>query len=265
MQDTFSQLYPEQYYKKFVEAQVRPDGRSFGESRSASVAAGVISSADSSALARIGKTAVIAGIKLELTVPEVQENDKGHFKVGLEFSKLCQAQDKQAQIIREKLQAVIVREDFLDLTQLCIEKSQAAWEVVLDAYVLDNDGSVFDAALLAAVAAVKTLKIPQVNFHGAGQIQLQEQSDKKSLQLGYNPIGLTCGLFQEKLVTDPNRHEESLMEQIVNLVTDENKNMIGIFMEGGSTMLDVRNFNYCIQLAEARYTEIAQELQRCLH
>eukprot|EP01024_Parvocaulis_polyphysoides_P068222 TRINITY_DN8280_c0_g3_i1.p1 TRINITY_DN8280_c0_g3~~TRINITY_DN8280_c0_g3_i1.p1 ORF type:complete len:384 (+),score=12.09 TRINITY_DN8280_c0_g3_i1:363-1514(+) len=264
MQQTFQQLFPQQYYQKFADSKVRPDGRSLGECRQVSIAVGVISTADSSALVRIGKTSVLAGVKLELGVPDVKENNKGRFKLGLEFSKLCQAQDKQAQITKEKLKSVLVREDWLDLTQLCIDISYAAWDLILDAYVIDNDGSVFDAALLACVAAIKTLKIPQVNFHGAGQIELQEQQERKILEIGYIPIGLTCGLFQDNLVADPTLYEEKFLEQVVNLAMDEDKNILGIFMEGGSCLLDVRNFNFCIQLLETRYAEVVKVLQQSL-
>lgn len=64
--EAFKKLYPDQYYARFLSQNTRPDGRSLGQTRPASVALGVITSADSSALIKIGNTTVIAGVKLEV-------------------------------------------------------------------------------------------------------------------------------------------------------------------------------------------------------
>ena len=40
------------------------------------------------------------------------------------------------------------------LHQLCVAEGKAAWALSLDVYILNADGAVFDAVLLAAVAAL---------------------------------------------------------------------------------------------------------------
>ena len=64
--EAFKKLYPEQYYSRFISQNTRPDGRSLGRARAATVGLGVVTTADSSALIKIGNTTVIAGIKLEV-------------------------------------------------------------------------------------------------------------------------------------------------------------------------------------------------------
>lgn len=64
--EAFKKLYPEQYYKRFIESGIRPDGRTFGRARPATIGLGAVSTADSSALVKIGSTTVLAGIKLEV-------------------------------------------------------------------------------------------------------------------------------------------------------------------------------------------------------
>ena len=64
--EAFKKLYPEQYYKKFIESGIRPDGRTFGRGRPATIGLDAVSTADSSALIKIGSTTVLAGIKLEV-------------------------------------------------------------------------------------------------------------------------------------------------------------------------------------------------------
>lgn len=65
--DAFKKLYPEVYYKKFVASGVRPDGRTFGRARATTIGLDAVSSADASALVKIGSTTILAGIKLEVS------------------------------------------------------------------------------------------------------------------------------------------------------------------------------------------------------
>jgi exosome complex component RRP43 len=46
----------------------------------------------------------------------------------------------------------------IDLKELCLVSGKAAWMGYLDIYCLDADGALFDAALLAAVAAFSNRK-----------------------------------------------------------------------------------------------------------
>lgn len=45
------------------------------------------------------------------------------------------------------------------LSQLCLSEGKAVWNLSLDVYILNADGAVFDAVLLAAVAALAGTKV----------------------------------------------------------------------------------------------------------
>ena len=62
--EAFKQLYPEQYYAKFINSNLRPDGRSLSSARATSIGINPIGTADSSALVKTGETTAMAGIKL---------------------------------------------------------------------------------------------------------------------------------------------------------------------------------------------------------
>lgn len=64
--EAFKRLYPDQYYSKFIESNIRPDGRSLGAARATTIGLHPVESAHSSALVKIGSTAAIAGIKLQV-------------------------------------------------------------------------------------------------------------------------------------------------------------------------------------------------------
>ena len=55
--------------------------------------------------------------------------------------------------------------------QLCIEPGRAAWAAYLDMYILDNDGALLDACLLAAACTLRTLHLPQVSVTDEGNVR----------------------------------------------------------------------------------------------
>lgn len=52
--DAFKRLYPEEYLDKFIKEGIRPDGRGLGVCRPVTVAQSAVSSADGSAIAKVG-------------------------------------------------------------------------------------------------------------------------------------------------------------------------------------------------------------------
>ena len=75
--EAFQRLYPDQYFAKFIEQSVRPDGRPLALPRATSIGLGVVHTADSSALVKIGSTTVLAGIKCEVMPADPDSPDQG--------------------------------------------------------------------------------------------------------------------------------------------------------------------------------------------
>lgn len=84
--DNFKRLFPTEFYAKFIESNIRPDGRPLRKSRKITIGAGArrlarigrplrrsvgsIGTADGSSLVRLGHTSVIAGAKVRtLSIP----------------------------------------------------------------------------------------------------------------------------------------------------------------------------------------------------
>lgn len=60
----FRSLHPTKYYRDYLAHDVRPDGREISNFRPVIVNIGSITTADGSAIAKVGKTSVVCGIKL---------------------------------------------------------------------------------------------------------------------------------------------------------------------------------------------------------
>ena len=71
--DAFQRLYPAEYYKEFLSQGIRPDGRKFHEARETTIGIDVVSTANSSALIRIGSSAAMAGVKMEVRLHPAAE------------------------------------------------------------------------------------------------------------------------------------------------------------------------------------------------
>ena len=59
----------------------------------------------------------------------------------------------------------------ISIEQLLLKEGQA-WKLFLDIYVLDADGAIFDACLLAAQAALLALKLPSAEINEDGKVHM---------------------------------------------------------------------------------------------
>ena len=87
--ETLQRLHPKEYLSRFLARGVRPDGRPFNVCRRVAVTAGSVSSADGSAMVRIGKTSVVAGVQCLVTYPTQAAPKEGFLNIGVSLSAIC--------------------------------------------------------------------------------------------------------------------------------------------------------------------------------
>jgi exosome complex component RRP43 len=73
----FQRLHPKAYLERFLAEQLRPDGRETTKWRDLFVHAGSISTADGSALVRLGDTTIVCGVKAEIAEPDLERPTEG--------------------------------------------------------------------------------------------------------------------------------------------------------------------------------------------
>ncbi|CAL5321747.1 unnamed protein product [Camellia sinensis] len=98
-----------------------------------------------------------------------------------------------------------------------------------DIYCLDADGALFDAALLAVVAAFSRLQIPVVSRNDDGRVVVVSEEDggklknesvnkgKRKPKLSSVPFSLTCILHKNYILADPTAEEKSIVETHVTV------------------------------------------------
>eukprot|EP00879_Flechtneria_rotunda_P029983 GHRR01032460.1.p1 GENE.GHRR01032460.1~~GHRR01032460.1.p1 ORF type:complete len:254 (+),score=86.74 GHRR01032460.1:107-868(+) len=245
----FKRLYTEEYFDKFFAGGDRPDGRGLSVCRPVSIALNSVSSADGSATVKVGKTTVLAGVRLEVMVPSSDTPAHGQLVVSVVMTALATPDYRPGKqpgiinVIQQRLTDILQGCNVLKLSDLCIAEGQAVWVVYLDIYVLNAAGSLLDASLLAAVAALQDTRVPEVHLTQEGNVERNGLDNDEAapadgaaaaagqsvpLQLHDKPLCLTCGLYKEHLVVDPDHEEEALMAATISMVLDNNQDLLGV-------------------------------------
>jgi len=197
----------------------RADERKFDEYRKIEIETDVVLKAEGSAKVKIGNTQVIAGIKMDVGEPYPDTPEEGVMTTAAELIPMA-SPDFEAGPPREaaiELARVVdrgIRESkIIEVEKLCIEPNEKVWIIFIDIHIIDYDGNLFDAASLAALAALMTTKVPAERF---------ELGENYLLPLKEPPISCTSAKYNGVVVMDPSLDEEEIAEARLTVATDTN-------------------------------------------
>ncbi|GAA5936960.1 exosome complex component RRP43 [Sporobolomyces koalae] len=278
----FKRLHPRPYLTKFLDERVRPDGRPVGQSddvwREASVNLGSVSTAPSSALVRIGNTTVVCGITLEIAPPDLATPYQGFIVPNIDLSSLCSSKFRpgppsdESQVVSSRLHDIL--ENCVDLESLCIEPAKSAFVVYLDLVCLNYDGGVLDAAVLASLGALRSLRLPQATYdqdtHETLCEPISTENPGHRIRLDAQPCAVSFGYFNGHLLPDPTLFEHELSATRITIVIDSTTStsssssstkLLGVYQAGEPVVAGQRKMlETCLELAQVR----AKELQHLL-
>ncbi|KAL7282756.1 hypothetical protein ACG7TL_004231 [Trametes sanguinea] len=236
---TFQRLHPKTYLERFLSEDLRPDGRELDEWRDISVNVGSISTADGSALVRLGSTTVVCGVKAEIAEPELDKPQDGFLVPNLDLPAICSPKFKpgpptdEAQVLSDRLNEVLVASGIVPTSSLCIEPGKAVWVLYVDATCINYDGNAFDATLLAMVAALKNTRLPKATYYEDTKRTICSRKVVEPLQIGRLPTSFSFGIFDgTHILADPTSFEEPLLDTTISVVIDENGGLTSIMQLG---------------------------------
>lgn len=280
--DAYRRLFPLRFYERHFLESVRPDARPLSRARDTSLTLGVVESADGSAMAKIGSTTMLAGIKLEVMTPSSESPDEGCIAIEFHMPPICSPivrpgrPAEVAPVISKQLSDIILSSGMINLKELSIIGGKAAWMAYLDIYCLDADGSLFDAALLSAVAAFSHLQLPPVSVNDNGRVftlseeQFEGKSaepvtkERRKLTLSSIPFSLTCILHKKYILVDPTAEEETIMESLVTVVLDSSGRLVSLYKPGGSVLAYTSTIQDSVALTRQRVKELQEILNGAL-
>ncbi|XP_047463378.1 exosome complex component RRP43 [Mugil cephalus] len=267
----FKTAEPLEYHRSFLKENCRPDGRELTEFRATTLNIGSISTADGSALVKIGNTTIICGIKAELANPTVEAPGKGYIVPNVDLPPLCSSRFRpgppaeQAQAASQFIADVIESSEVIKTEDLCIERAKLCWVLYCDIMCLDYDGNILDACVIALLAALKNTRLPKVTINKetcAPEVNLE---NRHGLHIHKHPVGASFCVFDDSiLIVDPTADEESLSTAQLTVVTDEEGQLCAVHKPGG-TSLSAEKLQECITRATARQREIQKLVDKVIH
>ena len=140
----------------------RQDGRGVTDVRKIQVETNCIESADGSARVRLGRTEVIAGVKIIPGTPFGDTPNIGVLTTGAELIPMAHPTFESGPPGEDAIELARVvdrgiRESgMVDVEKLCIVPGEEVWMCFVDIYALDYDGNLFDAANLTSTPSTTT-------------------------------------------------------------------------------------------------------------
>ena len=144
---------------RLAEEGSRIDGRGQWDSRDVSLETDCLYNAEGSAKVVVGGTIVYAGVKFELRTPWPDRPTQGSLMCGAELRPVAGRKYEPGPPSPESIELgrVVdrgIRESgCIDMESLCIVPGEKVWGVMIDIHVLSDQGNIFDACGLAAIAA----------------------------------------------------------------------------------------------------------------
>ncbi|KAL7169019.1 hypothetical protein ACSBR2_034111 [Camellia fascicularis] len=250
--DAFRCLFPLHFHEHHLLESIRPDARKLGKAIDTTLALVIDFHMPSicSPIVRPGRPADAAPFCFNLAFGCTHKGYASSAFKAYSFSKsymLCSVSG------------------MINFKELSLVSGKAAWMAYLDIYCLDADGALFDAALLAAVAAFSHLQIPVVSLNDDGRVVVVSEEDggklknepvnrgKRKLKLSSIPSSLTCILHKNYILADPTAEEESIMETLVTVVLDSSFQLVFLYKPSGPVLAYTSAIQVCFNLFQSTF------------
>jgi exosome complex component RRP42 len=139
---------------------------------------------------------------------------------------------------------------------LVIKEGEMVWSVMIDVVSINDAGNLFDAAGLAALAALKDAKYPGITE--ANKADYDKKTDKK-LPLKHEPIPVTVLKVGNTILVDPSPDEEDVLDARLTVCTTE-KGTLSALQKGGDAPFTIEEIDHVVGLAIEKGNMLRQTL-----
>ena len=225
------------YLAALLQKGMREDGRGLLDYRDVDVEINPIARACGSARVKLGETEVLVGVKMDVDVPFPDSPDEGILIVNAELAPLSNPEfepgpPSPAAIELARVVDRGVRESgAVDFSKLCIKPKEKVWVLFIDVYPINDNGNLFDAAALGAIAALKNAVIPK--YDEKEERVLYEEFTKEKLPMKQLPILTTFAKLSGAIFVDVTKREENVADARLSIATLENET-ISAMQKGGT-------------------------------
>jgi exosome complex component RRP42 len=191
----------------------RLDDRNALDYRPLTIMLGTIEKANGSAQVYLGKTRVLAGVKIQTGTPFPDTPNEGILTVNAEFVPLASPEfeagppDEDSIELARVVDRGIRESKAIDLKKLCVQPGKKVFVVFVDIYVLDHDGNLIDAAGMAALGALISSKMQEFEVKND---ELVLKDKMMPLPVRDYPVPITSAKIDGSIVLDPCLEEEQV-------------------------------------------------------
>ncbi|UXD21792.1 exosome complex exonuclease [Ignicoccus pacificus DSM 13166] len=245
---------------------VRIDKRRLDQFRPISIQLGAAGKAHGSALVSIGNTKVLAGVKIEPGRPFPDTPEEGVLNVNAELVPLASPEfepgppDENAIELARVVDRALRESHAIDMSELVLIPGEKVWVVWVDIYVLDHDGNLFDASMLAAMAALMDAKIPNHQVLEDGSVEILGPG-VEPLPIRKKVVSVTLGILGDTFIVDPSLEEEAVADGKIFFAFDDSGNIVGI-QKSGPAWLDFKKVSVAMEIARNRYHNVLAALNK---
>lgn len=264
-----------------ADAGVRCDGRGRLEPRPVAISFGAEGAAGSVQV-RLGETKVLAVATAELVAPYQDRPTEGVLQFFVELSPMASpafepGRPSEAAVeLTRLLERALRKSGAVDVESLCVIAARRVWSVRCDVTVLDHGGNLADATTLAALAALKHLRLPAVEVSGTGdeakvRVLPPDEAERTPLVFHHTPVSMSVALLPPSggagsvsFVLDPSEREEMVMVGILTIVINQHQELCALHKPGG-VPVDAAKLVECVQSAAAVAPQRLLILEKVLH
>ena len=221
---------------------LRTSERDLVTPRIVKVKTGVIERAEGSAQVELGNTKVLVGVKTDVGAPFRDTPDEGVITMNAELVPLASPlfepgpPDENAIELARVIDRSIRETNAVDRKSLAIIPGSKVWVIHVDIYVLDHDGNLFDASMLATMAALMNTMLPDYEELETGEIILDRSKKTTPLKINKKVLTVNIAKIGDYLVVDPDLDEETVADTRIVVAYDEEGNIVGIQKSGPGAM-----------------------------
>ncbi len=236
----------------------RMDERGPNDYRQVKVQKGVLSTAEGSALAQIGDSKVLCGVKYGEMTPFPDRPTEGVFMVMAEFLPLASPTFEPGPPSPESIELARVVDrgirsaEVIDTKSMFIEEGKVLG-LFIDLYVMDHSGNLTDTAALAAAAALADTKVPRLE---GGKIVRGDYTGP--LSLTDKPVTSTFIKVGDKILLDPLRSEEHAQDCQLTVGTVDG--YVVCMQKSGSGSMTKAEVMGCIDIALEKGNELRSHI-----
>lgn len=258
MSKEFRVLRPFEFHCQLISNGTRADGRELTEFRNIKLETEGIRTADSSSLVKLGNTSLVCGCTSQLYPSHAKDQHSNDevINITVELPPICSSPtgyrtQHTAQLLTKVLKNILDDTDCLDKLCLFFSDQDCHWSIDVEVICLNYDGCLLDAALIAVIAALKTLKLKDATNH----------APERSFVINSIPVCSSFAIIGDHLICDPNLEEETIAQSTFSITVDPSfdNGKYHINKVGGKA-INTKRLDECVTLARQRAQQIVAYL-----